>query len=248
MKSRVKLNQDAINLRNQLGLTDIDAIDLLNVILEKLPNLTIIFCPISKNTSGICVNKNNIQIICINSTMNLGRQRFTLAHELYHLLIEKKFKFFVCNDNEGNNDSEKEANIFASFLLMPSQALNNFVDSNNISKWDLENLINIEQYFQISHDAMLYRLKEESMISNREYDYFSNIGIIQISKDINVPTRLYEIPSKPKFIVLGKYINLIDELDANNLISSGKRRGLLLDAFRGDLVYNFDNGDDIFEE
>lgn len=52
-------------------------------------------------------------MICINSDMNLGRQRFTLAHELYHLLIEKDFKFKVCNDNDSNETSEKEANIFA---------------------------------------------------------------------------------------------------------------------------------------
>lgn len=248
MKNRVELNQDAINLRKQLGLNNFDTIDLLDVVLEKLPDITIIFCPISEKTSGICINRNNIQIICINSTMNLGRQRFTLAHELYHLLVEKKFNLFVCNDDERYNDSEKEANSFASFLLMPSQALENFIDLNNISKWNLENIIKIEQHFQISHEAMLYRLYQDSKISYHERENFRQIGIVRAAKNRKISSKLYERPSEPKYTVLGKYIDLIEKLDSNNVISSGKRRELLLDAFRGDLVYNFDYGDDALEE
>ena len=239
MKNRAELNQDAINLRKQLGLTDFDAVDLLDVVLEKLPDITLIFCPISKKTSGICINNDNIQIICINSAMNLGRQRFTLAHELYHLLIEKKFKLFVCNDDEMNDDSEREANNFASFLLMPSLALENFIDLNNIK---------IEQNFQISHEAMLYRLYQDGKISYQEREDFRQIRITHAAKNRNISSKLYELPSEPTYTVLGKYIDLIEELDSNNVISSGKRRELLLDAFRGDLVYNFDDGDDALEE
>lgn len=247
MKNRIELNDDAIRLRNNMGLNNTDYIDLLNELLEKLPEITIIFCPISTKTSGICINRNDIQIICINSDMNLGRQRFTLAHELYHLLIEKEFKFKVCNDNDRNDTSEKEANIFASFLLMPEEALKNYIDLNSISSWNLDEIIKIEQHFQMSHEAMLIRLKKFGCITEDELQTYNKIGIKAEAKQRNIPTKLYETPLEKKYTVLGKYIDLIEKLDSNNLISSGKRRELLLDAFRGDLVYNFDEDDDILD-
>lgn len=229
-----------------MGLNDIDCINLLNEILENLPEITVIFCPISKNTSGICINRNSIQIICINSIMNLGRQRFTLAHELYHLLIEKELKFKICTEND-KDTSEREANTFASFLLMPEEALKNYIELNNIQIWNLDEIIKIEQYFQMSHEAMLIRLKKFGCINEQELQDLMNIKITNTAKQKNFSTELYKPPTEIQYTVLGKYINLIDKLNSNNIISSGKRRELLLDAFRGDLVYNFDEDDDIFD-
>lgn len=230
-----------------MGVNSKDCIDLLNEILENFPEITIIFCPISEKTSGICINKNNIQIICINSAMNLGRQRFTLAHELYHLCIEKEIKFKVCNDNNYNDPSEIEANEFASFLLMPEDALKNYIDSNRISSWNLDEIIKIEQYFQMSHDAMLISLKKFGCITEYDRQQFKKIKITTAAKLRNFRTELYETPLKPQHTVFGKYISLIEELNSKDIISSGKRRELLLDAFRGDLVYNFNEDDDIFD-
>lgn len=247
MKNKIELNEDAIKIRNQMDLNNTDYIDLLNEILENLSEITIIFCPISEKTSGICINRNEIQIICINSAMNLGRQRFTLAHELYHLLIEKDFKFRVCNDNDSDETSEKEANIFASFLLMPEEALKNYIELNSITSWNLDEIIKIEQYFQMSHEAMLIRLKKFGCITEDELQIYKKVGITTAAKQRNIPIELYESPLKPEHSVFGKYINLIEELYSNNILSSGKKRELLLDAFRGDLVYNFDEDDDIFD-
>ena len=98
----------------------------------------------------------------------------------------------------------------------------------------------------MSHEAMLIRLKQFGCINEHELQTYNNVGITAAAKQRNISTELYETPSE-KYIVLGKYINLIDKLDSNNIISSGKRRELLLDAFRGDLVYNFDEEDDIFD-
>lgn len=38
-------------------------------------------------------------------------------------------------------------------------------------------------------------------------------------------------------MTLGKYIGLVEELKNKDLISTGKYEELLLDGFRGDLVY-----------
>lgn len=242
MKSRKELNQDAVELRKKLGFNTTAPLDLLNVVLEEFPNITIIFHPISENTSGICINKDNIQIICINSDRNLSHRRFTLAHELYHLLIEKSFKLFVCNDNN-ETDSEKEANIFASFLLMPDEALKMYIEKNNLTKLNLDNIIHLEQYFQIGHHAMLIRLKQDNYITEAELKEYRKKSIIHESANRGFSTELYDFPAKSEYKVLGKYIKLVNELAQKDLISSGEQQELLSDAFRMDLIYNMDDGD-----
>lgn len=244
MKTRLQLNQEAIELRKQFGFNSLNPIDLINVILEELPNITLIFQPISEKTSGICINNDNVQIICINSDMNLGRQRFTLAHELYHLLVEKSFKLFLCNDNN-QNESEKEANIFASFLLMPDEALTSFIKKNNITKFDIDAIIKLEQYFQIGHYAMLIRLKQDHYITESELQDFMRIPITRESANRGFSTELYDFPLKNEYKVYGKYINLINELNSQNVITPGEKQELLLNAFRGDLVYNMQDDDEI---
>lgn len=243
MKSKKQLNQEAIELRKELGFNMIAPIDLLNVVLEEFPNITIILHPISENTSGICINKDNIQIICINSDMNLSRQRFTLAHEIYHLVIEKSFKLFVCNDNN-ESDSEKEANIFASYLLMPDEALKKFIEKNNITQLNLDNIINLEQYFQIGHYAMLIRLKQDNYITEVELHEYMNKSIIHESAKRGFSTELYDFPQKSEYKILGKYIKLVTELAEKDLISPGEQQELLSDAFRLDLIYNMDDDND----
>ena len=132
MKTDNQLNAEAIQLREKWGLNPNGSIDITSVVLSKLPNLTLLYIPFSENTSGMCINDGNIKIIGINSTMTKGRQRFTLAHELYHLLIEENTgKPIICN-NPYRDDSEREADKFASYLLMSEEGLSQYCDMNNI--------------------------------------------------------------------------------------------------------------------
>lgn len=99
--------------------------------------------------------------------MTKGRQRFTLSHELYHLLIEENTgKPIICN-NPLRDDSEREADKFASYLLMSEEGLSQYCNMNNIDEWNLSNIISVEQYFQISHQALLIRLLNNELISKK---------------------------------------------------------------------------------
>ena len=89
LKTDNQLNTEAIKLREEWGLNPYGSVDITSVVLSKLPDLTLLYIPFSENTSGMCIKDGNIEIIGINSKMTKGRQRFTLAHELYHLLIEE---------------------------------------------------------------------------------------------------------------------------------------------------------------
>ena len=110
MRDKIKLNSLAVELRRDWDLNPYSPIDLFSIVLSKLPDLTILFYPMSDNTSGMCIkNINGIDlnelkereghykeessedmVICINSNMSKGRQRFTLAHELMHISISSE--------------------------------------------------------------------------------------------------------------------------------------------------------------
>lgn len=246
LKTDEQLNVMAIKLREKWGLNPNGSIDIISVVLSKLPNITILYIPFSKNTSGMCIKDENIEIIGINSTMTKGRQRFTLAHELYHLLIEENTgKPIICN-NPLRNDSEKEADKFASYLLMSEEGLNQYCDMNNIDELNLDNIISVEQYFQISHRALLIRLLNNKLISKKKHDEYKGKYISYGAGIRGYGDELYRpSPKENQYMTLGKYINTIEYLDETNIISQSKKKELLLDGYRGDLVFNVDKGDDI---
>lgn len=118
MKEKIELNGEAISLRKEFG-EDLDSpIDIFSLI-HNNEDLTMVFYPMSNRVSGMCIRDGKNKIIGINSTSTYGRQRFTIAHELYHLFFHEDFKSVVCSkDLEANKDpQEKEADMFASFDL-----------------------------------------------------------------------------------------------------------------------------------
>lgn len=262
MRDKIKLNSFAVELRRDWDLNPYSPIDLFSIVLSKLPDLTILFYPMSDNTSGMCIKdinridekefketkgkspidgKNcNDAVICINSNMSIGRQRFTLAHELYHLLFEEDKKDLIICEASNDDDSEIEANIFASYLIMTYEGLERYAKTNGLTEWSLEEIIRAEQYFQISHHAMLFRLREHEFISDEECRKLRSVQIGYNARINGFSDRLYNPSDKSlKYFSLGKYIRLVEKVFNDNKISSGKRDELLLDAFRSDLTYKF---------
>ena len=71
---------------------------------------------------------------------------------------------------DDKSDSEKEADMFASYLLVPYDALQQYAEKKN--GWELEDVIEAEQFFQISHKAMLLRLFTENYISREKFEEY----------------------------------------------------------------------------
>ena len=259
MRDKIKLNSLAVELRRDWDLNPYSPIDLFSIVLSKLPDLTILFYPMSDNTSGMCIkNINGIDlnelkdmgdskekssedmVICINSNMSKGRQRFTLAHELYHLLFEEDKRNLIICEASNDDDSEIEANIFASYLIMTYEGLERYAKTNNLTEWSLEEIIRAEQYFQISHHAMLFRLREHDFISSEECRELKSVQIGYSARINGFSDSLYNPSTESeKYFSLGKYIRSVEKAFNDNKISPGKRDELLLDAFRSDLTYKF---------
>ena len=231
-----ELNKLAIEFRSDIGLNQESPLDFFPVITNKLKNLTIVFLEMDEKISGACFKVDSQQIMFINSKHPKGRQVFTAAHELYHLFYEDA-AFTICNLNS-NDEIEKNANQFASFLLMPINALYSYKKENNIEKWNLNSIIDCEQYFQISHEALLYRLKNGSDITFEEFNKFKP-NIKNNAQYCGYDSSLYE-PYIDKNYTIGNYVRLVEEVYRKDLISNGKREEYLIQSYLSDLVYNLE--------
>ncbi|HTE24944.1 helix-turn-helix domain-containing protein [Flavitalea sp.] len=102
----------------------------------------------------------NLPILYVNKKRSADRIRFNNAHELCH---------YVCHFGKkisSERDIEKEANIFASELLLPTtEVLPQLVNLN------LEKLSDLKRYWKVSMQAILYKAKFLNAVSENQYYY-----------------------------------------------------------------------------
>lgn len=242
MKTAQELNSLALRTRkmwNEDGYSPIDIFAIVNGWKDK--KITIVRYPMSSRISGMCTKEKEDIVICINSTASYGRQRFTLAHELYHVLYEEDKQRVICDMsmNGDKSESEKEADQFASYLLMPYDALLEYEFDK--TKWTLEKVIDAEQFFQVSHQAMIHRLVCDNLLSSDIAKKYKTITVSTVAAKMGYGKELYFPTDKSKqYFTTGEYIRKVEKMAEKELISEGKKEELLLDAFRADIVYNFD--------
>ena len=143
------------------------------------------------------------------------------------------------NMNDDKSESEREADQFASYLLMPYDALLEYEPDK--SKWSLEKVIDAEQFFQISHQAMLHRLVCDHILSNDIADKYKSVTVSTVAAKLGYDKELYFPTNKNRqYFTTGEYIRKVEKMAEEDFISNGKREELLLEAYRADIVYNFD--------
>lgn len=123
------------------------------------------------NLSGVLIRKHGTTpVIAINAGDSQRRQRFTVAHELGHLVLNHKGDLFVDHTILNRRDSrsstaldpqEIEANSFAAELLMPAdlvllKAHSLLAGIPSVSQRELLPLLST--HFGVSDQAMTYRL------------------------------------------------------------------------------------------
>lgn len=109
---------------------------------------------------GLSASINNMPLIVIGNQWPGDRQRFTLAHELGHLVLNGFFHSFL--------DEEKCCDRFAGAFLLPKEALINLLGEhrNYIEPRELSLL---KQEFGISMLGILHRAEDTGIISNSLY-------------------------------------------------------------------------------
>lgn len=169
-KSRVELQ--AYRLLLECGVTEAP------VPLEQIAHhigATILYEPFDGDLSGMVLKKKGRIVIGINSTHHPNRQRFSIAHEIGHVVlhksdqvhIDKQFLVKMRDDisSQAIDPEEIEANTFAAALLMPEAMLKNDLAD---SEMDCENELGIKELagkYGVSRKAMTFRLTNLELVN-----------------------------------------------------------------------------------
>ncbi len=119
-------------------------------------------------------------IVYLNSNFTLGHERYTGAHELYHLIynadILKKEKILL--DDQKHKAEDAKADVFASEFLMPEDYVKEvFYKIVNVDKDSVlpRHIIRMHNYFKVSYKAMLKRLIQLNLCSIDKYEELVDI-------------------------------------------------------------------------
>jgi len=128
--------------------------------------------------SGILYRDEKQTVIGINSTHSKVRQRFTIAHEIGHLVLHDgdlfvdqtmRVNFRDKRSSLAENQHEIEANKFAAELLMPQEMIRREVMKHITKKkaaTETQLIAELARVFDVSEQAMGYRLFNLGMISS----------------------------------------------------------------------------------
>lgn len=250
MIDKLELNAKAQELRERLGEDANSPVDIF-ALANQIDKLTVVFYPLGENISGMCVRDEYVKLIAINSLMSYGRQRYSLAHELYHLYYDDSAGFNVCAKRlDSKSISEKCAEQFASYFIAPYMSLRKEVKRIvNKGALNFENVIALEQFFGMSHQAMLWRLISEGFLTKAEADIYS-CGVRAKARSLGYDERLY-LPMQPenRRRTYGYYIKQVKALQEKDIVSAGKIDELLIEAYRDDIVFGTgeDTGGEVFD-
>lgn len=192
-------------------------------------NILTIYKPLSETFYGMSLKSpSGNGFILINSENPKGRQHFSVAHELYHLFFDENPTPHICNEvSGGKTPSERNADSFASALLLPFDGLLKCIPKEEIlqNQVSLATIIRIEQYYSVSRSALLLRLKTKSLINSIEYNEFCKIPVQESARLYGYDTSLYNKGNEG--LVIGDFGEKARYLYEKGLVSEGHYLELL---------------------
>jgi Zn-dependent peptidase ImmA (M78 family) len=241
LNARVKANET----RRTLGLSENEPIDILKILRDCL-DVHLVFKPLVSNVSGIFLRMGKTQMILINSSKSSGHQKFTAAHELFHLKYDEGLSHRVCTTGKFDGsklEGEREADYFAANLLLPYDAvLDRIYKRHNGKKESLNmaDVIDLEQYFRVSHQAILIRLRLLGFISNEQAEGLKG-NVMVVARQLGYELELYRPTNEDKLI--SSYAEKAKTALERGLITDGKYEQFLLEAGYVDLLYGVEEVD-----
>lgn len=189
----------------------------------------------TKKFSGFSTYFEGNFIVFLNSSYTLGHERFSGAHELYHITynadILKRNKILFGD----NQDIEDEANIFAAEFLMPEEGIKEiFYKQVDVKpdQVDVKHVVRMHNYFKVSYKAMLKQLIQLRLCDEKLYDTLLNYQAVEKADELKRITLLEGyttdliIPTMARSIST-EYIEVVRRNYEDNKISYGKLEELL---------------------
>lgn len=123
---------------------------------------------------GLAVSNDETKLILVSQSALPWRQRFTIAHELAHILAGDDQGVHLDVDvlDRRGDLSEGRANAFAAALLMPEETLRNAVGRTGV---DDESFAQLACRLRVSPSALAYRLKSMRLVDAGACDRFASL-------------------------------------------------------------------------
>lgn len=141
-----------------------------HVLVEPLPPGVHGFCAVCPSAGALPA----AAVIIVNGDDVLGRQRFTLAHELCHLLAGDPVDVEFLSNQTEKSPAEHRADAFAVAFLAPEEGVRRAVGS---QQFDEALVRRMSRLFGMSHQAMTRRLEEVGLVRFLSKDHALDIAL-----------------------------------------------------------------------
>jgi len=185
---QIELISDAIRQEWLLGLNPLP--DLIDLLESKGVLVILTSCEQAQKFDGLQARIEDQPVLVVSNYWPGCRQRFTLAHELGHLLLSGRLS--------GDIDEERACNRFASSFLLPSVGIREHLGNKRI-RVDWKELDFLKHEYGMSMASILYRCKDLNILTAEQYKSqfieFSSKGWRTKEPGQSIPaeqTRLFE--------------------------------------------------------
>ncbi len=140
--------------------------------------------------SGLFYNHPEVGFsIVVNSTMTLGRQVFTVAHELAHAFFHSRGSDVILSMPGAGIARERFADAFAGELLVPGDELRRLAIEH--AAWnDLANptsVVHLQRHFGVSYATMRVRLFQERLIDRARFEELARVSPSGLARALGYP-------------------------------------------------------------
>lgn len=233
LRTNIFLENKANRLREEMGILNADPISIHQILKHK--HVLGYFAPLGKDPSGMAIkikdaNATDAKLfMLINTSDQYCKQRFTAAHELYHLLVQENFSYSYDEDMWSDKDQEEvNANYFATYLLLPQAGIKQLIpiEEQKKDKISLGTILYLEHNFRCSRLSLLYRLRHLGLVTEAFVDRMKGSvqkGALEYGYDLSLYTKT------EKTELVGDYNILARRLYDENKISQAKYYSYLKD-------------------
>lgn len=134
-------------------------------VIERVFGIDVAVCELGEGFDGLAVATAEARLIIVDATPIAARQRFTMAHELCHLLASDDQQIHtdpdIYSSASKRGESEVRANAFAAALLMPEAGMREWLQGRRL---DEALFCELATEFRVSPSALAYRLENLRLI------------------------------------------------------------------------------------
>jgi Zn-dependent peptidase ImmA (M78 family)/DNA-binding XRE family transcriptional regulator len=229
---RAQAEQDALELRQRLGLGVSPILDIITL-LEMELGVRVYIRRFDGKVSGLFAYDEALgPCILLNANHPRERRAQSAAHEIGHFISTRRVVEVLHSDESENSREERYANAFARSFLTPARGVSQKFEevtagSDRLSR---RHIIVLAHFFGVSREAIVRRLEELSLIKPDTWDWFqANGGITddqarQVLGDLSTPDAYKADADRPTTIRMNL---LASEVYRKELLSEGQLARLL---------------------